>query len=1528
MAAPAAAPPVSDMIAPSLTASAGVPSTVVGSPVAGGSPSLPHSDSGMARSRSFANSKEASGGFNKRDVTLEDLKRLKAVFDKATEAGDGQLTEEQFLDAFAPILGRSMSEEQLRLWFMRVDASANGAVDWDEFSSFLLYTSDRSETIVTSSGVAIDEVSFVKDPRSAVANPVEASATRTSGYNHADLMTKVLVHPRNGKLYSSGQDGTIRVWDAATTEFETMLHHGKGWITDMGLGRDATKIVAITVDRHILIYDVHTEKLSRGFAGTLQLSNSNNGGTTHGDKPSSDANRQQLLLRGPAVAHEVPWIRPVSRGEIDTRHVSAAKKPMESLDEYRQRHERNRHGRGTDATVKFSTLSAMEVPALCLAVVPANATPEGTEQVFMGLTDGSVQAYEVFAHAHMPETVDPTLHLPNLHGGFVTSIKWVSGLASCVSTGSDGKIFLINPHKKTATRVCERYATDHPIHTCEWISSERLLATCGNDRNVLLWSINSRGPPIPLKGHLAAVAHLHYREEDNLLFTLDHDKCIKVWDVRTLRPIQSMVDYETYQPVDRLTVLNYDPRRHCLVTGVVAPVLWSMGRLLVPYPDPAYTGHQKAVHTVLHNPVFHQIVTADTDYVKFWSVQDGTLMSTLTVETLRATAVSNSLSSAAYGAIYSIAFDFSFRRLLVGATSGVVFICNFANGQLLQELVPQLPDRDKRDYSAAEASILAYYRAGVKYYTACIRASEMLIWEDLAEGTLEKRLDRVVNLALTKKAFAYSAVSPPSAEFLAGAAGTVRWRTPTPLCMCGMPPGHLAIGTDCGLIIVYSSLSMEVLSVFGAFDLNINVTTLFFDEKRETLFAGRSDSTVYVVSQVYKDMQFSISLRDPIHGRTPNVTTIDILHNVLALGTDDGYVMLFDVTDFSLIDLEACKRYTATMFHPENNCRLLGGFQCHKEDVCRVALFIDSDDTHASDDVVSMQLITAAVDCQARLWVLRTAEEATTAAPGGSISVNDTSMSPPLISQPPAAPRESEPNSLENTQRTTVSDPSGVPCERPLFVAEVDFVGYCGKAWKRTKTMPRLKALLSIPAPLVHHTLDYFEVARKCYEARIAREKQLVQKTSITSPAPEKNLLGVNEPMMASARAKAQSDHQRRREIEGLIASPPLRAPSMRRGDGATLLLSDTDWSPSRDAVVRNSEDQSPLTKKLSVATFTRGTIKSTLKTAPRPGSRSGAKVEIASKARSLTTRQVQSRSKLLKQQQTLTSPRLHDGECSSTSATPHPAGLAQFSPGAVSLPTALTQNGSVSASPQAFLYQPQHSPMGTAGATVTLPSVHAGNQTPRLPALPGIASAVSASSRVPTTLRDRAESSLVKLPQLDLSSATLLQQRDVDSSRLANNASRGVPTFLLSPRGAMGATSSMMSMTRSPGRDVLIAISRQASAIAEKDREVEDEVEAELLAQAMEAPASPLAEERARQLAKERRMPISARVDHWRRAQQTKPPATELGGSWTARPHIRLGLPKMDSDFVGASSASKRRQQLALLEVDQRLAKRRGLNV
>lgn len=72
-----------------------------------------------------------------------------------------------------------------------------------------------------------------------------------------------------------------------------------------------------------------------------------------------------------------------------------------------------------------------------------------------------------------------------------------------------------------------------------------------------------------LTGHTASVQTVIVVEDDNQLISLSTDKVIKIWDLRTNKCMQTIMDKEHYWPENKITSLMFNGVKKCIVSGAV-----------------------------------------------------------------------------------------------------------------------------------------------------------------------------------------------------------------------------------------------------------------------------------------------------------------------------------------------------------------------------------------------------------------------------------------------------------------------------------------------------------------------------------------------------------------------------------------------------------------------------------------------------------------------------------------------------------------------------------------------------------------------------------------------------------------------------------------------------------------------------------------------------------------------------------------------------------------------------------------------
>jgi WD repeat-containing protein 49 len=107
-----------------------------------------------------------------------------------------------------------------------------------------------------------------------------------------------------------------------------------------------------------------------------------------------------------------------------------------------------------------------------------------------------------------------------------------------------------------------------------WCSSNRFIASCGEERHIILWNAYTLKPMTYLTGHTTSIQQLALNEERNHLISLGSDKVVKIWDIRSYRCFQTLTDTNVYRPEDMLTFMVFDPKYHYILVSTRKINIW------------------------------------------------------------------------------------------------------------------------------------------------------------------------------------------------------------------------------------------------------------------------------------------------------------------------------------------------------------------------------------------------------------------------------------------------------------------------------------------------------------------------------------------------------------------------------------------------------------------------------------------------------------------------------------------------------------------------------------------------------------------------------------------------------------------------------------------------------------------------------------------------------------------------------------------------------------------------------------------
>lgn len=229
------------------------------------------------------------------------------------------------------------------------------------------------------------------------------------------------------------------------------------------------------------------------------------------------------------------------------------------------------------------------------------------------------------------------------------------------------------------------------------------IASCGVERDIMLWNPYTGTSIGVLTGHTASVQKVIVNDDDNQLISLSTDKVIKIWDLRSNKCMQTIIDKEDYWPENRITSIMYNRDRRCIVTGAVK--LKEKHRI-----KKSEVQASNPIIFALFNSGFGQVVTGDKMcFVNVYNVDNGE-------KVFAFDEVHGNITMSAWS------FDNTGRRLLTGGQDGTLKMWNFNNGQCLKTF---------HGFGEDEITCVAYVQEGGNRYVAAGGwNSKVCIWED------------------------------------------------------------------------------------------------------------------------------------------------------------------------------------------------------------------------------------------------------------------------------------------------------------------------------------------------------------------------------------------------------------------------------------------------------------------------------------------------------------------------------------------------------------------------------------------------------------------------------------------------------------------------------------------------------------------------------------------------------------------------------------------------------------------------------
>ncbi|TPX70972.1 hypothetical protein CcCBS67573_g06381 [Chytriomyces confervae] len=559
-----------------------------------------------------------------REINLNHFRELMTVFQNR---GNKSMTMEDFKGSFGMVLGEGLNDEQMALLFMKIDANTDNAIDWEEFSAFMLLRAERQSQMLEEANTQLFEVP----------NPMNPTPKHSSP--HRESIVNVVYLDHNKKYVTCSREGTICYWSDKFRLQKCFLNVG---LKTLSLdGREVMKLLGTNKNNPLLdretpwINDMIYMKPLNKFA------------------IASDDHEITLY-------NQTTW---QSKIRFDLKDCNALCLDY-FVDLENQDSETSTFYFGTDGGFIYT------VNIINSAFSNKNDNTKNKcvtilmDQFGRGSTKGMGSMSKRRAHDNW---IGKIKYYHDWHAIVSCSIDPLASLVVALQDGKNSWTYFSAP-------------VNHGVNTFTYSRFPVALITGGTDHQLRLWNPHRlKNPMASFKGHNSPIIDLAVNEESGQVISLSVDSIIKVWDIRKQQCVQTLFDSEPLGIDDALNRIYF--------TGPIQGKLFALARNVTEYrlkektadvsskSPSAARSHEYPLRAALYNPTFKQVVTAcDGGVVNVWDALSG-----LHIFKFADTHGKSELTA--------VTFDLGYRKLITGARDGTIHIWNFHNGQKIKELI-------------------------------------------------------------------------------------------------------------------------------------------------------------------------------------------------------------------------------------------------------------------------------------------------------------------------------------------------------------------------------------------------------------------------------------------------------------------------------------------------------------------------------------------------------------------------------------------------------------------------------------------------------------------------------------------------------------------------------------------------------------------------------------------------------------------------------------------------------------------------
>jgi WD40 repeat protein len=499
---------------------------------------------------------------------------------------------------------------------------------------------------------------------------------------HQGQVNKVVFSPDGHKLLSASDDGTVKVWDANTSQLLLVVKNNKGGALSAVFSPDGHKVLSSYSDSTVKLWDANSGNLLLSLEkhqwGVNSVAFSPDGhkvlsASSDGTAKVWDANSGKLLLslKGHGSSVRSAVFSPNGRKILTASWDNTAKiwdmstgKSLLSLEGHRLSVNSavfSPDGNkiltaSSDNTAKVWDTNTgkllLSLEGHQLSVNSAVFSPDGNKALTASL-DNTARIWDT-------NTGKLLLSLEG-HKGFVNSVAFSADAGKVLSASDDRTIKVWDALSGKLLFSLEEHQSK--VLSAIFSPDGSKLLSASSDNTVKLWNVDSHPPFLSLEGHQSAITSAVFSPDGCKVLSVSNDSTMRVWDTNSGQLLLSLNNIKPaiFSPDGNkvLSVIN---------DGTVEILSTNSGKLLLSLKK--YNG---IVSSAIFSPDGNKVLSVTNDgTAKVWNTENGQLL----------------LSLDKYNDnIYSAVFSPDSRKILTTSWDKKLRVWNANSGELLLLLV-------------------------------------------------------------------------------------------------------------------------------------------------------------------------------------------------------------------------------------------------------------------------------------------------------------------------------------------------------------------------------------------------------------------------------------------------------------------------------------------------------------------------------------------------------------------------------------------------------------------------------------------------------------------------------------------------------------------------------------------------------------------------------------------------------------------------------------------------------------------------